>query len=78
VPFLSLGKIFEKDLGCFVAEGHSGPDYLGRFCNITLSLRAFLRIKLNGTIWYESKPSAIREPDRTHLANPPMTLAPSA
>jgi putative transposase len=50
--------------------------------HITLLLRAFLRLELkrtsNGTSWYESKLSVIRGAVRTYLANPVITLAPSA
>jgi len=50
--------------------------------HITLSLRAFLRLELkrtsNGTSWYESKLSVIRGAVRDYLANPLITLTPSA
>ena len=50
--------------------------------HITLSLRVFLRLELrrmgNGTSWYESKLSVIREAVRTYLANPLITIAPRA
>jgi len=47
--------------------------------HITLSLRAFIRLKINGvrrgTSWYESKISVIRGAVGSYLSNPVFTLA---